>query len=155
MRLSRKLWKCSQRGLKEDNTLGGVPFYESKLLVSCIRMCHDPIGHIRHTSNSQPLQPMATFYLWNERLIFTSEEVPAAKEVFASTADLCSVNSSLSPLLWNYKIAVTFCVSCPRWYCYSFLWYWPVWTNTFIRSRILTEGSRYRYYGVRYSKYYF
>ena len=73
MRLPKKLWKCSQRGLKEDNTLGGVPFYESKLLVSYIRTCHDPIGHIRHTSNSQPLQPMATFYLWNERLIFTSD----------------------------------------------------------------------------------
>ena len=41
---------------------------------------------------------MMTFHLWNERLIFTSEEVPALEEVFASTAELCSVNFSLSPL---------------------------------------------------------
>ena len=53
---------------------------------------------------------MATFHLWKERLIFTSEEVPAAEEVFASRAELCSVNSSLSPLLWNYGTAVIFCV---------------------------------------------
>ena len=41
---------------------------------------------------------MMTFHLWNERLIFTSEEVPALEEAFASTAQLCSVNFSLSPL---------------------------------------------------------
>ena len=35
---------------------------------------------------------------WNERLIFTSEEVPASEEAFASAAELCSVNFSLSPL---------------------------------------------------------
>ena len=35
----------------------------------------------------------------NERLIFTSEEVPASEKVFASTAELCLVNFSLSPLL--------------------------------------------------------
>ena len=55
---------------------------------------------------------MMTFYLSNERLIFTSQGVPASEEVFASTAELCSVNFSLSPLLWNYGIAVTFCVLC-------------------------------------------
>ena len=53
-----------------------------------------------------------TFHLWNERLIFTSEEVPASEEVFASTAELCSFNFSLFPLLWNHGIAVTFCVLC-------------------------------------------
>ena len=58
VRLPKKLWKCSQRGLKEDNPLGGVPFYESKLLVSYTRTCHDPIGHIRHTSTRQPLPPV-------------------------------------------------------------------------------------------------
>ena len=47
--------------------------------------------------------------IWNERLIFTSEEVPASEEVFGSTAELYSVNFSLSPLLWNNGIAVTFC----------------------------------------------
>ena len=55
---------------------------------------------------------MMTFHLWSERLIFTSEEVPTSKEAFASTAELFSVNFSLSPLLWNYGIAVTFCVLC-------------------------------------------
>ena len=50
---------------------------------------------------------MMTFHLWNERLIFTSEEVSTSKEVFASTAELCSVNFSLSPLLWIYGISVT------------------------------------------------
>ena len=38
--------------------MGGVPFYESKFLVSYTRTCHDPIGHIRHTSTSQPLPPV-------------------------------------------------------------------------------------------------
>ena len=49
---------------------------------------------------------MMIFHLWNKRLIFTSEEIPASEEVFASTAELYSVNFSLSPLLWNYGIAV-------------------------------------------------
>ena len=53
---------------------------------------------------------MAIFHLWNERLIFTSEDVPAAEEIFASAAELYSLNSSLSSFLWNYGIAVTFCV---------------------------------------------
>ena len=56
-----------------------------------------------------PLVMMMTFHLWNERLIFTSEEVPASEEVFGSTAELYSDNFSLSPLLWNNGIAVTFC----------------------------------------------
>ena len=56
-----------------------------------------------------PLVMMMTFHLWNERLIFTSEEVPASEEVFGSTAEFYSVNFSLSPLLWNNGIAVTFC----------------------------------------------
>ena len=90
-----------------------------------------------------PRVMMVTFHLWKERLIFTSEEVPASEEVFVSTAELCSVNSSLSPLLWNNEIAVTFCVLCTRWHCYLFLWYQPVCTDTFVRDRILTEGSRY------------
>ena len=57
-----------------------------------------------------PRMMMMTFYLWNERLIFTSEEVSASEEVFASTAESCSVDFFLSPLLRNYGIAVTFCV---------------------------------------------
>ena len=32
---------------------------------------------------------------------------------------------------------------CTCWYCYSFLWYRPVCTNTFVRDRSLTEGSCY------------
>ena len=59
-----------------------------------------------------PRVMMVTFHLWNERLIFTSEEVPASEEVFASTAELCSFNFSLFPLLWNHGIAVTFYVLC-------------------------------------------
>ena len=59
-----------------------------------------------------PRVMMMTFHLWNKRLIFTSKEVPALEKVFASTAELCSVNFSLSPLLWNYGIAVTFCFLC-------------------------------------------
>ena len=37
---------------------------------------------------------MVAFHLWNERLIFTSEEIPASEEVFASAAELCSANFS-------------------------------------------------------------
>ena len=81
-----------------------------------------------------------TLHLRNERLIFTSEGVLASEEVFASTAELCSVNFSLSPLLWNYEITVTvtFSVFCTCWNSYSFLWYWPV------CDRSLMKGSRYR-----------
>ena len=39
-----------------------------------------------------PRVMMTTFHLWNERLIFTLEEVPALEEVFTSTAELCLVN---------------------------------------------------------------
>ena len=91
-----------------------------------------------------PRVMMVTFHLSNERLIFTSEEVPAWEEVFASTAELCSVDFSLSSLLWNHEIAVTFCVLCTCGNCYSFLWYWPVCADTFFCDRRLTEGSRYR-----------
>ena len=37
-------------------------------------------------------------------------KVSASEEVFASTAESCSVDFFLSPLLRNYGIAVTFCV---------------------------------------------
>ena len=32
VRLPKKLWKCSKRWLKEDNSLGGILFYKCKLL---------------------------------------------------------------------------------------------------------------------------
>ena len=37
-----------------------------------------------------PRVMMVTFHVWNEKLIFTSEEVSAEEEVFASTTKLCS-----------------------------------------------------------------
>ena len=52
---------------------------------------------------------MVTFHLRNVRLIFSSEEFPASEEVFASTAELGSVNCSILALLWSYVIASTFC----------------------------------------------
>ena len=42
-------------------------------------------------------------------LISSLEECSALEEVFASTAELCSVNFPLFPLLWNHRITVTFC----------------------------------------------
>ena len=39
-----------------------------------------------------PRVMMMTFHLWNERLIFTWEEVLASDGVFAPTAELCIVN---------------------------------------------------------------
>ena len=42
-----------------------------------------------------PRVMMVAFHLWNERLIFTSEDVPTLGEVFALTAKLCSVNPSM------------------------------------------------------------
>ena len=59
-----------------------------------------------------PRVMMMTLHLWNERLIYTSEEVPASDKVFASAAELCSVNFYLSPLLWNHGIVVIFCDLC-------------------------------------------
>ena len=55
-----------------------------------------------------PRVMMVKFHLWKERLIFNSEEVPASEEVFVSTAELCSVNSSLSPLLWTIRLPSPF-----------------------------------------------
>ena len=45
VKLRKKPWKCSQRRLKGDNPVGGLLFYKSKVLVSCTRKCHDPVGH--------------------------------------------------------------------------------------------------------------
>ena len=45
--------------------------------------------------STMPRVMMVTFHLWNERLIFTSEDVPNSGEVFASTAELCSVSPSM------------------------------------------------------------
>ena len=39
---------------------------------------------------------------------------------------------SLFPLLWHNRIAVIFSVLCSCWDCYAFLWYWPLFTNTFV-----------------------
>ena len=49
------------------------------------------------------LEREADFYL---------ERGSPSEEVFAATAELCSIKFSLSPLLWNHGIAVTFCVLC-------------------------------------------
>ena len=70
------------------------------------------------------------------RRIFSSEEFLASEEVFASTAEFCSVNFSLFSLLWNYGLPspfVFFLYFC--WHCCSFLWYWPVSTNTLFHDR--------------------
>ena len=53
---------------------------------------------VEHFSTT-PRVMMVAFHLWNERLVFTSEEVPSSEEVFASIAELCLVDFSLSPLL--------------------------------------------------------
>ena len=45
VKLRKKPWKCSQRRLKGDNPVGSLLFYKYKVLVSCTRKCHDPVGH--------------------------------------------------------------------------------------------------------------
>ena len=58
-----------------------------------------------------PRMMMMTFYLWNERLIFTSEEVSASEEVFASTAESCSVDFffiSVVKELWDCRDLLCF-----------------------------------------------
>ena len=66
-------------------------------------------NRISHFRKSRPHMMMVTFHLRNVRLIFFSEEFPASEEVFASTAELGSVNCSILALLWSYVIASTFC----------------------------------------------
>ena len=66
-------------------------------------------NRISHFRKSRPHMMMVTFHLRNVRLIFSSEEFPASEEVFASTAELGSVNCSILALLWSYVIASTFC----------------------------------------------
>ena len=62
---------------------------------------------------------------------FIMEDFPASEEVFASTAELHSVNFSLFSLLWNQwdccQILLFYWYTC--WHCYLFLWYWPVSTK--------------------------
>ena len=44
--LRKKLWKCSQRSFREDNSVKGVLFYKFKVLVCCTRTVpHNPVGH--------------------------------------------------------------------------------------------------------------
>ena len=88
-----------------------------------------------------PRVMMEIFHLWDERLILSSEEVPASEDVFPSTAKLCCVNFSLFTLLWNDGIPVTFCLSCTCWHCYSFLWYLRVNVN---KNHRLSKKSRTR-----------
>lgn len=45
----RNFGNAAKKRFKGGNPLGGVLFYKSKCLVSCTRMCHDPVSH---TSNS-------------------------------------------------------------------------------------------------------
>ena len=45
VKLRKKPWKSSQRRFKGDNPVGGLLFYKYKVLVSCTRKCHDPVGH--------------------------------------------------------------------------------------------------------------
>ena len=66
-------------------------------------------NRISHFRTARPYVIMVTFHLWNERLIFSSEEFTASEELFTLTAELRSVNYILFPLLWNYGIAVTLC----------------------------------------------
>ena len=70
--------------------------------------------------NANPWVMMLTFHLWNERLIPSSEEVPASEEVFASITELCSGYFFIFPLLWHNRTAVTFSVLCSCWDCYAF-----------------------------------
>ena len=67
-----------------------------------------------------PWVMMLTFHLWNERLIPSSEEVPASEEVFASITELCLSDFFIFPLLWHNRTAVTFSVLCSCWDCYAF-----------------------------------
>ena len=95
-----------------------------------------PRAVMKNRPTTRPHVTLAGFHLWNERRIFFSEEFLASEEVFTSTAEFCWVNFSLFFLLWNYGIAVTFCFFLDFcWHCYSFLWYWPVSTNTLFRDR--------------------
>ena len=61
---------------------------------------------------------------------------PALEEVFVSTANCAQLTFRNFSSYGSNGIAVTFffCL-CTCWHCYSFPWYWPVFTNMFIRDR--------------------
>ena len=51
---------------------------------------------------------------------------PVSEEVFALTAELCSI---------NFSLIIFSCYGSTCWHCYSFLWYWAVFTTMFFRGR--------------------
>ena len=65
---------------------------------------------------------------------FIMEDFLASDEVFASTAELHSVNFSLFSFFWNQwdccQILLFYWYTC--WHCYLFLWYWPVSTKKYV-----------------------
>ena len=61
---------------------------------------------------------------------------PTLEEVFVSTANCAQLTFRNFSSYGSNGIAVTFffCL-CTCWHCNSFPWYWPVFTNMFIRDR--------------------
>ena len=91
-----------------------------------------------------PRVMMVTFHLWKERLIFNSEEVPASEEVFVSTAELCSCVLLYLPCYGTMRFPSPFVFYALVDIVIRFFdTAWPVCTYTFVRDRILTEGSHY------------
>ena len=55
----------------------------------------------------------------------------ASEEVLASTAEFFFISHVMEPT----GLPSSFFVLCTCWHCCSFFWYWPVFTNMFIRDR--------------------
>ena len=85
---------------------------------------------------------MMTFHLWNERLIFTSEEVPLRKKHSLQRQNCVQLIFLYLRCNGNMGLPRP-CVLCTCENCYSFLWYRPACTYTFVRDLSLMEGSRY------------
>ena len=167
--LRKKLWKCSQRSLKEDNPLGGVLFLQIQSLdilylnvpwscrpyrYSNVIICTD--STVEHTedeglgANILVLRCVRWQKLELSRRTSIREKF---SQVNRSASNCLTSRSSFGGSIhFNSKIVFSWLfvislvmeamglpspcfVLCTCCHCHSFPWYWPVFTNMFIRDR--------------------
>ena len=167
--LRKKLWKCSQRSLKEDNPLGGVLFLQIQSLdilylnvpwscrpyrYSNVIICTD--STVEHTedeglgANILVLRCVRWQKLELSRRTSIREKF---SQVNRSASNCLTSRSSFhfsihfnSKIVFSWLFVISLVMEamglpspcfllCTCWHCYSFPWYWPVFTNMFIRDR--------------------
>ena len=167
--LRKKLWKYSQRSLKEDNPVKDVLFLQIKSLdilypnvpwscrpywYSNVITCTD--STVEHTEDeglgANILVLRCVRWQKLELSCRTSIREKFSQVNRSASNCLTSRSSFGGSIHFNSKIVFSWLfvislvmeamglpspcfVLCTCWHCYSFPWYWPVFTNMFIRDR--------------------